>query len=358
MMGTTRIRWTPGIGPALLAALLFGASTPLAKLLVADISPILLAGLLYAGSGLGLGTWLLIRRGRNAVANAEAPLQRADVPWLGGAVLFGGVIGPVLLMVGLAATPASSASLLLNLESVLTALLAWIVFRENVDVRIFLGMVAIVAGGALLSRTQTPVAGLPWGALAIAGACACWAIDNNLTRVASGGDPVQIAAIKGGVAGTVNIAIALGLGHRFPDAAHVLSAGAIGLAGYGISLVAFVLALRHLGSARTGAYFSTAPFVGAALSLLLLRDTPGIAFWIAGALMALGVWLHVTEHHEHAHAHEAMDHAHLHVHDAHHQHAHDFEWDGREPHSHAHHHAPLVHTHPHYPDLHHRHDHD
>jgi len=138
----------------------------------------------------------------------------------------------------------------------------------------------------------------------------------------------------------------------------VLSAGAIGLAGYGISLVAFVLALRHLGSARTGAYFSTAPFVGAALSLLLLRDTPGIAFWIAGALMALGVWLHVTEHHEHAHAHEAMDHAHLHVHDAHHQHAHDFEWDGREPHSHAHHHAPLVHTHPHYPDLHHRHDHD
>ena len=351
------MRWTPGIGPALLAALLFGASTPLAKLLLVDTSPILLAGLLYAGSGLGLGTWLWIRRGRTAAAS-EAPLQRADLPWLGGAVLFGGVIGPVLLMVGLVATPASSASLLLNLESVLTALLAWIVFRENVDVRIFLGMVAIVAGGVLLSWTQTPAAGLPWGALAIAGACACWAIDNNLTRVVSGGDPVQIAAIKGGVAGTVNIAIALGLGHRFPDASHVLSAGAIGLAGYGISLVAFVLALRHLGSARTGAYFSTAPFVGAALSLLLLRDTPGIAFWIAGALMALGVWLHVTEHHEHEHAHEALDHEHLHVHDAHHQHAHDFEWDGREPHSHPHHHAPLVHTHPHYPDLHHRHDHD
>jgi len=356
--GTPRIRWTPGIGPALLAALLFGASTPLAKLLVVDTSPILLAGLLYAGSGLGLGTWLLLRRYRGATTGAEAPLQRADVPWLAGAVLFGGVIGPVLLMVGLVNTPASSASLLLNLESVLTALLAWIVFRENVDVRIFLGMMAIVAGGALLSWTQTPAAGLPWGALAIAGACACWAIDNNLTRVVSGGDPVQIAAIKGGVAGTVNIAIALGLGHRFPDATHVLSAGAIGLAGYGISLVAFVLALRHLGSARTGAYFSTAPFVGAALSLLLLRDTPGIAFWIAGALMALGVWLHVTEHHEHAHAHEAMDHEHLHVHDAHHQHAHDFEWDGREPHTHPHHHAPLVHTHPHYPDLHHRHDHD
>jgi len=351
-------RWLPpGIGPALLAAFLFGASTPLAKLLVADTPPILLAGLLYAGSGTGLGLWLLLRRLRKDAPSMEAPLQRADVPWLGGAVLFGGVLGPILLMVGLSQTPASSASLLLNLESVLTALLAWIVFRENVDVRIFLGMVAIVAGGVLLSWTEAPVSGLPWGSLAIAGACACWAIDNNLTRVVSGGDPVQIAAIKGGVAGAINIGVALALGQHLPGWAHLLSAGAIGLTGYGISLVAFVLALRYLGAARTGAYFSTAPFVGAALSLVLLRETPGIAFWVAGGLMALGVWLHVSEHHEHEHAHEAMDHEHLHFHDEHHQHAHAFAWDGREPHSHPHHHAPMAHSHPHYPDLHHRHDH-
>ncbi len=350
-------KWTPGIGPALLAALLFGASTPLAKLLIADVSPIVLAGLLYAGSGLGLGLWLLLRRLRSNNPSAEAGLQRRDIPWLAGAVFTGGVVGPVLLMLGLASTPASTASLLLNLESVLTALLAWVVFRENVDFRIFLGMVVIVAGGVLLSWTQAPRAGLPWGAFAIAGACACWAIDNNLTRAVSGGDPVQIAAIKGGLAGAINIAVALGMGHRLPDAALVLAAGAIGLASYGISLVAFVLALRHLGSARTGAYFSTAPFVGAALSFVLLREAPSFSFWIAGGLMALGVWLHISEHHEHEHTHEAMEHEHLHAHDEHHQHTHDVPWDGREPHSHPHRHEPMIHSHPHYPDLHHRHGH-
>jgi drug/metabolite transporter (DMT)-like permease len=199
--------------------------------------------------------------------------------------------------------------------------------------------------------------GLPWGSIAIASACACWAIDNNLTRAVSGGDPVQISAIKGGIAGLLNVAIALSMGQRLPGGIHLLAAGAIGLGGYGISLVAFVLALRHLGSARTGAYFSTAPFVGASLSLILLREAPSTAFWIAGGLMALGVWLHVSEHHEHEHAHEAMEHEHAHVHDDHHQHSHEFDWDGDEPHTHPHTHAPLVHSHEHFPDLHHRHGH-
>lgn len=351
-----RLKWLPGVGPALLAALLFGASTPLAKLLLTSIHPVMLAGLLYAGSGLGLGLGLLVRRLRPREADAEASLVRRDVPWLAGAVLFGGVLGPVLLMIGLASTPASSASLLLNLESVLTALLAWMVFRENVDVRIFLGMLAIVAGGVLLSWTQAPV-GLPWGALAIAAACACWAIDNNFTRVVSGGDPMMIAAIKGGVAGVINISVALALGHRLPGTVAISEAAVIGLAGYGISLVAFVLALRHLGAARTGAYFSTAPFVGAGLSLLLLREAPTLSFWVAGALMALGVWLHVSERHEHEHLHEQLDHEHPHSHDAHHQHEHDFTWNGDEPHTHAHRHEPMRHSHPHYPDLHHRHGH-
>lgn len=351
------LKLTPGLGPALFAALLFGASTPLSKLLINDVSPMLLAGLLYAGTGIGLGAWLLLRRLRPHKTATEAPLQRRDLPWLAGAVFFGGVLGPILLMVGLSHTPGSTASLLLNLESVLTAVLAWVVFRENVDRRIFLGMVAIVVGGVILSWGQTSPAGLPWGAFAIAGACACWAIDNNLTREVSGGDPVQIAAIKGGVAGAINITIALMLGQKLPDVLHIVSAGAIGLFGYGISLVAFVLALRHLGAARTGAYFSTAPFVGAALSLALLGEAPTLGFWIAGALMGLGVWLHVSERHDHEHAHEAMDHEHQHTHDEHHQHTHDFPWDGREPHSHSHHHEPLVHSHPHFPDLHHRHDH-
>jgi len=355
-MNSRRTRLPAGIAPALLAALLFGASTPLAKLVMGDIAPVLFAGLLYAGSGIGLGAALLLRRLLPREADAEATLKRRDLPWLAGAVLFGGVLGPVLLMFGLASTPASSASLLLNLEGVLTALAAWVVFRENVDLRIFLGMLAIVAGGVLLSWTDGP-AGLPWGALAIVAACACWAIDNNLTRAISGGDPLVIAATKGGVAGLVNIGIALLLGHHLPGTPALLGAALIGLLGYGISLVAFVLALRHLGSARTGAYFSTAPFVGAGLSLLLLRESPTLSFWIAGALMALGVWLHVSERHEHEHVHEPLEHEHPHRHDEHHQHEHDFDWDGEEPHTHPHRHRPMTHAHPHYPDLHHRHGH-
>lgn len=346
---------SPGIGPALLAAVLFGISTPFAKVLLAGVSPTLLAGLLYAGSGLGLSVWLLVRRWRG-VASQEAPLQRKDWPWLGGAVLFGGLVAPLLLMVGLARTPASTTSLLLNLEGVLTAAIAWVVFRENVDRRVFLGFIAIVAGGLLLSWQQHG-AGMPWGALGIAGACLCWAIDNNLTRAVSGGDPIHIAAIKGGVAGSVNIAIALALGDKLPGIAYIAAAGTIGLAGYGISLVLFVLALRHLGTARTGAYFSIAPFVGATLSLILLGEAPDIVFWMAGLLMAFGVWQHVRERHDHEHAHESLAHDHRHVHDAHHQHTHDFLWDGVEPHAHPHVHEPLVHSHPHYPDLHHRHQH-
>ena len=349
-------RFPVGIGVALGAAALFGASTPLAKMLLARVDPVLLAGLLYAGSGLGLGLWISMRH-LLGQRSPDAPLQGRDWLWLGGAVLSGGVVGPVLLMLGLRHTSASSASLLLNLESVLTAALAWSIFRENVDRRVFLGMLAIIAGGVVLSWPQAAAVGIPWGSLAIAGACLCWAIDNNLTRSVSAGDPMHIAAIKGGVAGAINIAIALSLGSHLPAAATALAAGAIGLAGYGVSLVLFVLALRHLGTARTGAYFSTAPFVGAALSFALPGEHPDSAFWLAGALMGIGVWLHVRERHAHEHAHAALEHDHRHTHDEHHQHVHDFAWDGSEPHSHAHVHAPLVHSHPHYPDIHHRHAH-
>jgi drug/metabolite transporter (DMT)-like permease len=318
--------------------------------------PLTLAACLYLGSGLGLSAWLALRAFRTKDRHAGAGIVRADLPWLAGAVLFGGVAGPVLLMTGLTRTPASSASLLLNLEGVLTALLAWFVFKENFDRRIFAGMVLIVAGGVVLSW-QGGGLSVPWGALAIAAACLCWAVDNNLTRKVSASDAVQIAAVKGVVAGSVNLALALATGQAMPAAGAGLAAGLLGFCGYGFSLVMFVLALRHLGTARTGAYFSAAPFVGAALSLLLLKETPAPAFWIAGALMAAGICLHLTEHHEHEHTHEPLEHAHEHSHDEHHQHAHDFEWDGHEPHAHGHRHAPITHAHPHTPDIHHRHPH-
>jgi len=284
-------------------------------------------------------------------------LKRADLPWLAGGVFFGGVVGPLLLMLGLATTPAAEASLLLNLEGVLTALLAWFVFKENFDRRIALGMACITVGGVLLSWTGDTATGVPWGALGIAGACLAWGIDNNLTRKVSAGNPLQIAALKGLVAGGVNLAIAVATGSHLPGVLTVLAAAGVGLLGYGVSLTFFVLALRHLGTARTGAYFSLAPFVGAALSLLIFREAISISFLLATALMGIGVWLHLTERHEHEHEHEPMYHDHSHVHDEHHQHEHDANAPAGEPHSHPHSHPAMRHSHPHYPDIHHRHAH-
>jgi drug/metabolite transporter (DMT)-like permease len=346
-----------GVLFALLAAVSFGASTPVAKLLLGSTPPFSLAALFYLGSGGGLALCLLLRRLFRRSPEAQAGLTRRDAPWMAGAVIFGGVAGPVLLMYGLSSTSGSTASLLLNLEAVLTAVLAWCVFGESADRRLVLGMVLIVAGGAVLGWQAGATAGDPWGAIFIALACLSWAIDNNLTRKVSGSDALQIAAIKGLAAGSVSAVLALGLGQSMPAPLVALTAGAVGFVGYGVSLVCFVLALRHLGTARTGAYFSTAPFVGAALSLILLQEVPGVSFWLACVLMAAGVWLHLTERHAHQHAHEAMMHNHMHRHDDHHQHAHDFEWDGKEPHAHPHQHEPMTHTHPHWPDLHHRHRH-
>jgi drug/metabolite transporter (DMT)-like permease len=340
---------------AIASAALFGASTPFAKRLLGDgLDPWLLAGLLYLGSGLGLGVAGLFRR--RFEDSAEAPLRKPDLPWLALVIFFGGIAGPLLLMVGLSRTAAASAALLLNLEGLATMAIAWVVFREGVDRRLLVGAAAILAGAVVLSWRGGP-AGLDLGALAIAGACLAWGIDNNLTRKLSNADPVQIAMIKGLVAGGVNLVLALANGATFPSAATVGLAGFIGLLGYGVSLVLFVLALRHLGAARTGAYFSTAPFLGAALSILLLNEAITIQLLAAGALMALGVWLHLTEAHEHEHAHEAMEHEHRHLHDPHHQHEHRPEDPAGEPHSHWHRHAPMIHKHPHYPDAHHRHGH-
>ncbi len=341
---------------ALASAALFGASTPLAKLLLGGgVDPWLLAGLLYLGSGLGLGLVHLVR-GALRMPAPEAPLRRGDLPWLGLVVLAGGVIGPLLLMLGLARTPASSAALLLNLEGLATMAIAWLWFKENVDRRLLIGATAILAGAVLLSWQGGP-SGVGLGALAIAGACLAWGVDNNLTRKLSSADPVQIAAIKGVVAGTVNLILAIGHGAHLPEIGAIAGAGVVGFFGYGVSLVLFVLALRHLGTARTGAYFSTAPFLGAALALVLFREPISIPLIGAAVLMALGVYLHLSERHEHEHAHEALDHDHGHVHDDHHQHAHSPGDPAGEPHAHWHHHAPMRHKHPHYPDLHHRHGH-
>jgi drug/metabolite transporter (DMT)-like permease len=274
---------------AIAAAALFGASTPAAKAVVSGVDPLMLAGLLYLGSGIGL-TILRVASGQ-----AGWLFKRADLPWLAAAVVFGGMAGPALLMLGLTTVTGSAASLLLTLEGVFTALIAWIVFREPFNLRIGLGMIAIVAGAALLSLGGGSGRAAVGGALAIAAACLCWAIDNNCTSRISHADAPALAAVKGLIAGVVNVGLALTTGAALPPIGSIALSGLIGLFGYGISLVLFVLALRQVGAARTGAYFSTAPFLGAALSLVLLREAWSWPLVGAGLLMALGVWLHLTE---------------------------------------------------------------
>ncbi|MSP82645.1 MAG: DMT family transporter [Alphaproteobacteria bacterium] len=348
----------PGVPLALLSAGLFGATVPLAKLLLGQADPWLLAGIFYLGAGCGLAVVAAIGR----LGRADRPRREAAVAgrgwwWLAAAVFAGGIVGPVLLMVGLARTTASTSALLLNLEGVFTALIAWFAFRENVDRRIAAGMAAIVAGAIVLSWQDTPVLDTLVGPACVALACLAWALDNNLTRRVALSDPVQVAMLKGLVAGAINTAIALALGAAVPAGDVILAAATVGFLGYGVSLVLFVLALRHLGTARTGAYYAAAPFVGAALSIVVFGDSVGLGFGVAGALMALGVWLHVTEQHEHEHQHEPLAHSHRHAHDAHHRHRHGPGDPPGETHAHAHQHGALRHAHPHFPDAHHRHPH-
>lgn len=339
---------SPAIAYGLLSAALFGASTPLAKVLLGSLSPWLLAALLYIGSGVGL---LLVRR---LMRSTKVSVPRNERAWLAGAIVAGGVVAPVLLLYGLARMPASGASLLLNAEGLFTALIAWFAFKENFDRRILAGMLLIVAGAAFLSWPGEAEFGAVWPALAVIGACLAWGLDNNLTRRVSLADATFIAMVKGLAAGSMNLVIAFALGASLPPLTSIGAALLLGFFSYGLSLTLFVLALRHLGTARTGAYFSTAPFAGAVLSLVLLREPVTWPFAAAAGLMALGVWLHLSERHQHRHTHEALEHTHEHEHDAHHDHGHE---PAVKRHTHVHRHEPMAHEHPHFPDAHHRHKH-
>ena len=276
------------------------------------------------------------------------------MPWLAVAIGMGGVVGPVLLMLGLSRTTASSAALLLNMEGLATMVIAWIVFRENVDRRLLFGAFAILTGAVLLSWNGQGVS-FDAGALLVIGACIAWGIDNNFTRKISAANPVVIATLKGLIAGGVNVALALLMGAAFPNAPILIAAAVVGLLGVGVSLVMFIRALRHLGSARTGAYYSLAPFIGAVLAVALLDEPLTAKLLIAAFLMGTGLWIHLAERHAHEHEHEPLEHEHSHVHDEHHQHRH--EEPVTEPHSHWRRHERGRHAHTHYPDLHHRHRH-
>ncbi len=340
-----------GARSGLAAALLFGLSTPVAKLLLPGAGPFLVAGLLYLGGGLALAAFGLLRG-----PGGEAPLSRRDLPTLAAMVLAGGVVGPVLFLFGLSRLPGASASLLLNLEAPFTIALAVALFGESLTAREAGGALAIVVGGLVLSLTGGGLRAPTPGALAVAGACACWALDNNLAARLALRDPVAVVRAKSLVAGAVNVGLGLAVGERLPLPASLPAALVAGAAGYGLSIVLHLRATRELGAARQGALFATAPFAGALAAFVLLGERPGLREAVAAAAMALGVALLFSARHAHRHGHEALRHDHAHVHDEHHRHPHPPGTP--EPHAHPHQHAGLVHDHPHVSDAHHRHSHE
>ncbi len=343
----------------LLAALFFGASAPLSKLLLGSVDAVPLAGFLYLGSGLGAAILIGIQAVFFRERTRESALTRREVPWLIGAIAAGGVAAPIILMLGLKLTPASTASMLLNFEAVGTALLAAWLFKEAIDRRVVIGIMLITAAGIALSWDGRNEWGFSLGALAIILACFLWGLDNNCTRHISGKNPLTIVAIKGFSAGAFSLILTVILRRPLPTLDSIWKILLLGAVSYGLSIYLFILSLRNLGAARTGALFGLAPFIGTALSLILFPETPAWYFWLAIPIMAAGMGFILTEVHRHAHVHEPFMHDHRHYHpEEHHEHAHQPElafvkgW-----HTHEHQHLIQEHEHDHTPDIHHRHQH-
>jgi drug/metabolite transporter (DMT)-like permease len=354
----SNLRATPYI-QALLAAVFFGASAPLSKLLLGEIDPITLAGLLYIGSGISAGLFILIRK-FSGQSRTEARLRRKDLPWLIGAVVAGGIAAPIILLFGLRASPAATASLLLNFEGVATTLIAVLIFREAIGRRVWWAVGLITVAAILLTWNRTGGWGFSLGALGIVAACMLWGMDNNFTRNVSAKDPLMIVTIKGLAAGGFSLLLATILGRSFPGILSILFALLLGSISYGVSIVLFIYAMRALGAARTSALFGLAPFIGMVLSFILKLEIFSLLFLLSLPLMAFGAWLLLSEDHAHLHLHPALVHEHRHTHiDEHHQHVHDVEpVDPSRAHSHLHVHDSLEHAHAHFPDIHHRHEHN
>lgn len=347
-----RERWPALEGAllALLAAACFGVSTPLVQWAGTGLGPFTTAGLLYAGAAC---VGALMRR----PAGQEARLQRGDWRWLAGMALFGAAIGPVALAWGLQHTSGTSASLMLTLEALFTAVLARVLYREVMDARVGLAMGLLFAGGVVLVVDRGLQGGAQWwGLAAVMLATAAWGVDNTLSRAMADRDPGSVVLAKSSLGVAATLALALATGEPLPPPPATLALLAIGATGYGLSLRLYLLAQRSFGAARTGSVFAFAPFIGALLALALGDRSLSAGMMAGGALMLAGVALHLAESHAHAHTHEALEHEHAHRHDdGHHDHAHEPMPTGT--HSHRHRHEPTTHAHAHVPDAHHDHDH-
>lgn len=348
-------RHIPSIIQALIAALLFGASAPLAKSLLGDVEPVLLAAFLYLGSGFGLLIIKFFQYINQQGFNNEAQINKSDYLWLAGAILAGGVAAPIILLISLKSTPAATASLLLCFEGVATTLVAFIVFKESISHRAWLAIALITLASIFLSINLNADWGLSFGALGIIAASVLWGIDNNFTRTISSKDPLSIVTIKGLSAGVFSLGLAIIIGNKIPGWKVIFSAMLLGSLSYGLSIVLFIHAMRGLGAARTSALFSTAPISGIILSIIMFNELPSWLFLVALPVMFIGTMLLVNENHEHEHIHTCIAHEHSHKHDDHHQHDHENNY--AQKHSHVHEHDEFVHKHHHMPDLSHRHIH-
>jgi drug/metabolite transporter (DMT)-like permease len=357
MMNKTRIF---PITQALLAALLFGASIPLSKILLNWANPLPLASFLYLGSGIGLFLFQIIKKLFKKQTSTEAGLNKADMPWLIGAILTGGVAAPILVLFSLKTTPASTASLVLNFETVATAMIALLFFKEAVGKRIWVSVICITLGSIIITWNFENHWGLSVGIIGIILACVCWGLDNNFTRNISSKNPFTIAIIKGISAGLISLLLAFLFKNPFPNIKIIFIAMLLGFFSYGFSIVLFVYAMRELGSARTSSLFGAAPFIGTILSFIIFKNVPNITFIISLPIMILGAVLLFRERHLHEHIHELKEHNHSHSHeDKHHNHVHIVEDIKADTiyHSHLHAHDKTRHSHLHTPDIHHRHTH-
>jgi len=340
---------------ALLSAILFGISPVACKAVVGEMPSSLLAGLLYLGSGIGL-TGVAYCQKSNGLHMLRS-LSLKQKACLVGAIMSGGIIAPLFLAYGIRHGTASEVSLLLNFEAVATTLLAWLIFHENIGVRVWLGKILIVGASILIIFTGGDSLKISIPGLSVLAACLLWGIDNNLTREIESIPATLLASIKGWSAGLFNIVISLALFRSQVTAMQVSGALVIGAFSYGASLVLFIQSLREIGSARTSTWFASGPFIGTILSVVLLGERPPGGYWVAALIMLSGMFFLYGEMHRHKHHHERLEHSHAHSHDdEHHQHVHE-NGDASEQHEHLHVHEPMTHSHVHWPDIHHRHGH-
>jgi len=339
---------------AIISAILFGMSPVACKAIVGDMQPALLAGLLYLGSGLGLAGVVLWQE--TPISETFRSLSIRQLLNLAGAIISGGVAAPLFLAYGIRFGTATEVSLLLNFEAVATTLLAWLVFKEHIGSRVWVGKLLIIAASVLVVLSHDHGSGLSIPGLSVLAACLLWGVDNNLTRELESMPATLLAGVKGLCAGGFNVLLALTVFNGSATVAQISETLVIGALSYGVSLVLFIQALRKIGSARTSTWFASGPFIGAVFSVILLGEHPPSEYWLAALIMISGMFFLYGEMHMHHHTHDALEHSHKHDHDEHHVHVH-VHVDVNEPHEHPHLHEPITHYHVHWPDIHHRHSH-